>query len=290
MSIYQPHSNVVFSGIGLHSGKTITANIKIGEPDSGVVFYRTDIQKSVKAIWNNVKDTRLCTCLIDQDVKIGTIEHFMAALWAHNLKDIRVELDGPEMPILDGSALPYMKSLRELKKRSYGHSPVIQVLKTVEVSGENGAWMKLEPAHEFSLDITIDFSNKGIGRSRLNIVEPRDKFGWMLSSSRTFVLLSEVETLRKMGLALGGSLENAIVVKQDGDILNPEGLRFKNEFVRHKALDLLGDLSLSEYDIQAKVTAYRPGHSLTNMLLGELLNGKNWKFNEHSQYRQLQFA
>jgi UDP-3-O-[3-hydroxymyristoyl] N-acetylglucosamine deacetylase len=282
---------VSISGIGLHSGQLITAVIQMGEPDTGVVFHRTDINKSIQAMWSNVHDTKLCTCLIGPDIKIGTIEHFMAALWAHNLKDVRIELNGPEMPILDGSSLEYMKALRKLPRGPVSESRVIQVLKTVEISGANGSWMKVEPAREFSLDVTIDFANEGIGRSGLKITQPRDKFGWLLASARTFVLLPDVQNLKKMGLALGGSLDNAIVVDQDGSILNPEGLRFENEFVRHKALDILGDLSLAGYDLQGKVTAYRPGHSLTNMLLGELLNGKSWKFSDDKQItRQLELA
>lgn len=270
-------------GVALHSGAPVSMSILPAPDGHGIVFRRTDLGGAeIPARYDLVADTRLCTLLASPDrkaLRVGTIEHLMAAFAALGVDNAIVEVDGPELPILDGSALPYLELLaRAGLARGSARLRTIEVLRRVRVE-EGPAWAELTPASRFGLDVTIAFAAAAIGTQRL-VLSPVDaaSFREALADCRTFTDASEIERLHAAGLARGGSLANAIVV--DGDrVLNPEGLRHKDEFVRHKALDMVGDLALAGHPLRAHVAACRPGHGLNNRLLRALFaEPANWRY------------
>ncbi len=279
---------VPFTGVGLHSGRAIHMTIRPAHPNHGVVFVRTDLAAPdgcgvrIPARHDLVADTRLCTVLALPDrpeARVGTVEHLMAALAASGIDNALVEVDGPELPIADGSALPFLAALGRAGRTTYP-MPVraIEVLRPVRVAeGESTA--ELLPSDRFSISVTIDFAAAAIGRQSLTLDQLNaTRFRAELAESRTFCMAGEIDALRAAGLAQGGSLENAVVV--DGAaVLNPGGLRRPDEFVRHKMLDAVGDLALAGAPLLAHVTAHRPGHGLNNMLLRALFASQaNWRF------------
>jgi UDP-3-O-[3-hydroxymyristoyl] N-acetylglucosamine deacetylase len=268
-------SNKVFcAGVGLHSGKQINMSICPASANSGIVFKRMDVEgeKSIiPAVFDAVCETRLGTTIRNaQGVKIATIEHLMAAIWGVGVDNALIEIDGAEIPIMDGSSEPFVFML-ECAGITELSAPrkILRMLKTVEVrEGESIA--KISPNVEgeagILLDIEIDFAHSLIGKQVARYDFRDVSFKQSVSRARTFGFEHEVTALRGMGLALGGSLENAIVVGKDA-ILNEEGLRFDNEFVRHKALDLVGDLFLAGACVDAKIDVSRPSHAINNSLL-----------------------
>jgi UDP-3-O-[3-hydroxymyristoyl] N-acetylglucosamine deacetylase len=261
-------------GIGLHSGAKAAMSLLPAEPDSGIVFRRTDLGLDIPARHDNVTDTRLCTQLSHPgcpDGHVRTVEHVMAALAGTGIDNAIVTIDGPELPILDGSAAPIV-FLVDCAGRVSQAAPrrIIEVLKTVRVEHE-GAIAELRPGGAtLDLALSIDFPAGAIGRQALSLSLTEQGFRATLASARTFTWVQEIETMQQAGLARGGSLKNAIVV--DGDrVLNPEGLRAPNEFVRHKLLDAVGDLALAGARIHGRFVAHRTGHALNNRLLRALL-------------------
>ncbi len=265
-------------GIGLHSGKQVNLTLRPAAANSGIVFRRTDVageQSRVPARYDLVSETRLGTTLKNRfGVTVATVEHLMAALWGAGVDNVMVELDGPEVPIMDGSSEPFMFLIE-----CAGIIPlsatrrVLRILKPVEVR-EGGSIARVEPNKEGDegcvVGIEIKYDSKVVDR-QLSRYDFRDvTFKQTLSRARTFGFEHEVEAMRKSGLALGGSLDNAIVVGKDG-ILNEDGLRYVDEFVRHKALDCVGDLFLAGLRIDGLFTFYRPGHAINNALLRALL-------------------
>lgn len=269
----QMKSPASFSGQGLHSGVRATMVVRPADLGSGIWFNRTDVtdrDPHVPAIWHSVRASRLCTVVENADgVSVSTIEHLMAALAGCGIQNAVIEIDGPEVPILDGSSAPFVAGflaagLAELD------APVraIRVLKPVEVS-EGLAMARLEPADTLEIDFHISFDDKAIGTQNRRLNLANGAFVRELSNSRTFCRQSDVISMRAAGLALGGTLENAVVF--DGEtVLSPGGLRHADEPVRHKMLDALGDLALAGGPILGRYTGQRAGHALTNRLLRAL--------------------
>lgn len=265
-------------GVGLHSGSQVNMAIYPGKADSGIVFKRMDVpaeQAFIPARFDAVCETHLGTTLANEfGVTIATVEHLMAAFWGVGIDNAVVELDGPEVPIMDGSSEPFVFML-ECAGVVQLSAPrrILRVLKAVEVrDGESVA--RVEPNVEgdegCAIGIEIQFNNPMIERQSSHYDFREVTFKQTLSRARTFGFEHEVTALRKMGLALGGSLENAVVVGKDR-ILNQDGLRYSDEFVRHKALDCVGDLYLAGCRIDAKFNFLRPGHAINNKLLRALL-------------------
>lgn len=266
-------SPAVFDGVGLHSGQPARLVIRPAPADHGIVFRRTDVRGKnprIAAIWHAVTPSKLCTLIENEDgVSVSTIEHVMAALVGAGVHNALIEIDGPEVPILDGSAAPFVAGILEKGLRELSAAPrAIRVLKSVEVR-EGEAVARLDPASVLEIDFAIDFADAAIGRQEKTLNMANGAFVRELADSRTFCRQSDVEAMRANGLALGGTYENAVVV--DGDrVLSPGGLRHADEAVRHKMLDALGDLALAGAPILGRYTGTRAGHALTNRLLRAL--------------------
>lgn len=274
-------SPAVCAGIELHGGEHTRVAMRPAPVGTGIVFIRTDItdrDNAIAVIPESVTNVKNCTTLSNAaGVKVATIEHLMAALSAAGIDNLFIDIDGEELPALDGSSEPFLKLieqvgiLRQPVPRRY-----VKVLKRVEVTrGESTS--VIEPAERLLLDVTIDFEEEAIGRQRLEIEPDVRSFRERLAAARTFARSHEVAALRAAGLSKGGSLDNAVVV--DGDqVLNPEGLRFSDEFVRHKALDLMGDLYIGG-PIIGRVTTFRGGHAINHDLLTALFaDPEAWSF------------
>jgi UDP-3-O-[3-hydroxymyristoyl] N-acetylglucosamine deacetylase len=263
-------------GVGLHTGKRVSLNLRPADPNHGIVFRRTDLGRDIPARFDRVVDTRLATVLGDErwaSARIGTVEHVMAALSALGIDNALVELGGPEVPALDGSAAPFVFLLdcagvaEQPAPRSH-----IEIRRTVRVS-EGDAFAELRPAalgnSGLEMALSIDFAAAAIGRQALSLRLTAETFRTELARARTFALAEEVSQLRAAGLAQGGSLDNAVVVDQ-ARILNPGGLRMSDEFARHKLLDAVGDLALAGAPLCGRFIAHRSGHALNNRLLRAL--------------------
>ncbi|AKO96267.1 MAG: UDP-3-O-acyl-N-acetylglucosamine deacetylase [Marinovum algicola] len=268
-------NTVRFDGVGLHSGRPVRMVISPASAGYGIWFKRTDIRfgdAMVPARWDAVDRSPLCTRIRNAaGVEVSTIEHVMAALAGCGIHNALIEIDGPEVPILDGSAAPFVDAIlgRGIRRLD---TPVmaIKVDKTVTVETDSG-WARLSPADTFTMSFHIDFTDAAIGSQDKRLVLSNGTFVRELCDSRTFCRQADVDAMRANGLALGGTLENAVVV--DGDkVLSPGGLRHSDEPVRHKMLDALGDLALAGAPILGHYTGHRAGHSMTNMLLHALFN------------------
>jgi UDP-3-O-[3-hydroxymyristoyl] N-acetylglucosamine deacetylase len=267
-------------GVGVHSGRRASLTLRPALPGAGIRFRRTDLGIDIPATYAHVTETRLCTALSlpDQpEARIGTVEHVMAALAGCGIDDALIEVDGPEVPILDGSAAPFVFLIDCAGVIStIGAPDTIEVLRTIRVQdgeGPHAPWVELSPlplgAGGFDAALTIDFPGTAIGRQHVALRITPASFRHELADARTFTLAAEVEHLRAMGLAQGGDLSNAIVV--DGAVvLNPGGLRRPDEFVRHKLLDVVGDLALAGASLRACFRGHRSGHALNNRLLRAL--------------------
>ncbi|MEI9890483.1 MAG: UDP-3-O-acyl-N-acetylglucosamine deacetylase [Caulobacteraceae bacterium] len=263
----------ICAGVGLHSGQRVRVSIRPAPAGSGIVFVRTDLDRDnrVPVTTQAVTQTRLCTVISnDAGVTVATIEHLMAALAALEVDNAVVELDGPEAPIMDGSALPFVQLLdRAGRRRQDAERRYIEILHPIEVI-DGDKIVRLTPSDRFEVAFEIAFETKAIGRQRVDLTVTEDSFREDLADCRTFGFLSEVQALREAGLARGGSLENAVVI--DGDrVLNPEGLRRPDEFVRHKALDAVGDLYVLGAPILGRFEGIYAGHALNNLLCRALL-------------------
>lgn len=260
------------TGIGLHSGAKVSLTLHPAEVDTGIVFVRGDLDGDraiVPATWRHVVDTMLCTTIGNEDgVRVATIEHLMAALHGCGVDNAIVEVSGPEVPIMDGSAAPFV-FLIECAGLTMQDQPrrVLRIRRKVEVQTPAGR-ASLAPAKDFSLGFEIEYNNKLIARQRLNL-RPLDTFRTEICRARTYGFEHEVEALRARGLARGGSLDNAVVVSGD-TVLNKDGLRYRDEFVRHKVLDAMGDLYLAGGRIKGHFEGQRAGHGLNNQLLRAL--------------------
>ena len=265
----QVHCN----GIGLHSGKEVKMSLLPAPENSGIIFRRVDIvdrNNQISAQYNNVITTNLGTTIINQDgVRVATIEHLMAAIWGCDLDNLVVELNSEEIPIMDGSSAAFI-FLIECAGSHQQEEPrkIIEILKKVEVI-EGDKLLIIEPSREFSIDLKIDFNHAHLGKQNFDFRSNHTSFKNDISRARTFAFQKDIEKMREAGLALGGSLENAVVIGENG-IINEEGLRYKDEFVRHKMLDFIGDIFLSGGYILGHFKGVKVGHSLNNKLLKKL--------------------
>lgn len=263
----------IFAGVGVHTGAYTRVSVRPAPTDSGIVFVRTDVtdrDNRVPVSAEAVCKTQLGTVITNAaGVTVATIEHLMAALVMSNIDNAVVELDGPEMPIMDGSSLPFIQVLDHAGRRVQdAPRRFIEILDVIEVvDGDKSA--TLLPADRFEVAFEIAFASAAIGRQRIDLVMDEKVFRDELADCRTFGFLHEVEALRAMGLARGGSMENAVVIEGDR-ILNPEGLRRPDEFVRHKALDAIGDLFVLGAPILGRFEGVLAGHGINNALVRAL--------------------
>ena len=260
-------------GVGLHSGQRVTLTLHPAGVDHGIVFRRTDLGVDIPARFDHVVETRLATVLGEPGgASIGTVEHVVAALAGCGIDNALVELDGPEPPILDGSAAPFVFLLECAGRTEQSASrAMIEVRRTVRVS-DGDAFVELRPdpgSDGLEMALSIDFTAVAIGRQALSLRLSPESFRNELARARTFAMAEEIEQLRAAGLAQGGSLENAVVVEQ-ARVLNPAGLRMPDEFARHKLLDAVGDLALAGAPLCGRFVAHRSGHTLNNRLLRAL--------------------
>ncbi len=263
------------TGVGLHSGERVKLTLKPAAPDAGIVFRRTDLPEpvEVKAEPMLVNDTRLSSTLVnDTGVRVGTIEHLMSAFAGFGIDNLIVEVTAAEIPIMDGSAAPFIYLLQTA---GVVEQPVpkrfIRVLKPVEVV-EGDKWVRLDPKDGFSVTLSIEFNHPAfnLAPQKVEIDFAGHSYLDEISRARTFGFMHEVEYMRQHGLGLGGSLDNAIVI-DDEYVLNPEGLRFPDEFVRHKILDAIGDLYIVGHPLIAAFSGHKSGHAMNNTLLRRLL-------------------
>lgn len=263
------------SGVGLHTGEKIQLTLKPADIDNGIIFKRTDISGApeIRACTENVGDTRLSTTLVKDNIRVSTVEHLLSAIAGLGIDNLYVELSGPEVPIMDGSAGPFVFLLQSAGIcEQNAAKKFIRIKKTVEVQQED-RWAKFEPYNGFKVGFTIDFDHPVFkaGPQTAEIDFSSTSFVKEVSRSRTFGFLRDFEYLRAKNLALGGSLDNSIAV-DDKKILNEDGLRYEDEFVKHKILDAIGDLYLLGYSLIGSFKGHKSGHELNNVLLRTLLS------------------
>lgn len=262
----------IFQGVGLHSGAAARLEIHPAPAGHGIVFRRVDLTPTVDipARWDHVTPSKLCTLMDDgRGTTLSTVEHVMAALAGTGIHNALIKVDGPEVPILDGSSAPFVRGiLRAGIAMQAVPLRAIRVLRPVEYR-EGEAYARLTPADHLEIDFEIDFTDEVIGHQEKRLDMANGAFLRELADSRTFCRQADVETMRKNGLALGGTYLNAVVV--DGaQVLSPGGLRHRDEAVRHKMLDAMGDLALAGAPLLARYTGHRAGHAMTNHLLRAL--------------------
>ncbi len=272
------------TGIGLHSGQKTTIILKPAAPDTGIVFHRTDLGEQPVAIparWDYVIDTRMCTVVgLGPDVRVATIEHLMAALHGCGIDNLIIDIDGPEVPIMDGSSSPFV-FLIECAGTEHQDVPrkVIEVLKPISVT-DGDREGSLSPSDDFSVSIEIDFDHPVIAKQTMEIQVHNSAFKAEVARARTFGFLSDEKLLKAANLAQGASFGNTIIIG-DTAIENTDGLRYTNEFVRHKILDCIGDLYLGGAPIKGAFKGIKSGHKLHNLILRELFKcDKNWRYVE----------
>ena len=274
-------SAVSIDGIGLHSGQPVTITLRPARPNSGIQFVRTDLVPSVQitAHYKNVVNTQLATTLGRGSVQISTVEHVLAALELMGIDNVIAEVTGPEVPILDGSAVGFCDAIEAAGIQTQLQSrPMLMVRRSVELKIA-GKWAIAEPSSRLEVHETVEWDHPAIGFQEFHYIEGQTSYD-ELASARTFGFLRDVENLKKMGLARGGSLDNAVVL-DDFSILNSGGLRYSNEFVRHKVLDALGDFKLSGIGIKASVRLHRAGHDLHSQLISAIFaNPDNYEIVE----------
>lgn len=267
---------VICAGIGVHSGTRARMIIHPAETDTGICFIRTDIEprSHIEARGDSVTEVQLGTTLTNDDgASVATVEHFLAACAGMGVDNLLIEIDGPEVPIMDGSSAVFCElMLGAGLKQQAGLRRRIRILETIEVS-DGDKWAKLSPSHDdiLTLSAKIEFETRAIGTQQMAMRLQPGMFARDIAFARTFGFARDVETLKAMGLAKGGSLDNAVVIDGD-DIINPEGLRSTDEFIRHKLLDAIGDLMLAGGPIAGRYDAYLPGHAMNNKLVRALFD------------------
>ncbi len=270
------------SGVGLHGGVKVTMTLRPAAPDTGIVFRRVDLPEPVDlpARAFMVGDTRMCSCLEQDGVKVGTIEHLMSALAGLGIDNAWIDLDAPEVPILDGSSAPFVFLIQSAGvEEQPAAKKFIRVTQPIEVR-DGDKWARFEPYEGYKLDFSIVFNHPAIDKSaqQASIDFAEQSYIREVSRARTFGFMQDVEYLREHGLALGGGLENAIVL-DEFRVLNQDGLRYSDEFVKHKILDAVGDLYLIGHPLLAAYSSHKGGHALNNQLARALLEQtSSWEF------------
>tara|TARA_B110000438_G_C15811286_1_gene649766 strand:- start:728 stop:1654 length:927 start_codon:yes stop_codon:yes gene_type:complete len=273
---------IELEGVGLHNGKKVKLCLKPAEINSGIKFKRVDVDNSkniIEANYKNIISSALCTKIKNShEVSVSTIEHLMAAFYGEGIDNILVEIDAPEVPIMDGSAFDFVTAIRSFgTQKQNAKKKFIKVLKKIEIK-DGSKYMSIEPlVKDLIIDFEIVYKNQLI-RTRRKAFKLSNGDLSSIYNSKTFCLYEDIDQIKSLGLARGGSLENAIVVKEN-KILNEDGLRYRDEFVNHKILDCLGDLMLAGHRIFGQVKTSQGGHQLTGLLLKEFFSNKsNWEF------------
>jgi len=276
--------SVSCQGIGVHSGSPVTLTLEPLPTNSGIVVERSDLtaHNLIPVTWDHVVDTRFCTILANEHgVGISTVEHLLAALAIFGITNVLIKVDGPEIPIMDGSSSVFIEMIQKsgIKQQS-ARARLIKVLKPVEII-ENNRWVRLEPAQNLEVDCEVDFH----GRQNLTAQQHtyrggQEEFIDEISNARSFGFFEDAQKLYAMNLAKGSSLENAVVI-HEGKVMNPEGLRYENEMVRHKILDAIGDLYLAGYALEGHYLGFNAGHEFNNKILQALFADQTaWAFKD----------
>jgi UDP-3-O-[3-hydroxymyristoyl] N-acetylglucosamine deacetylase len=262
---------LVFKGTGLHTGKPVAMRLNPAPRDNGVVFYRSDRGVFINATVSSVKDTAFATTLGFNGTRIRTVEHVLAALSGLGIDNLLIEVQGPEVPILDGSSVGFVERIIEAGiSRQASSRPYIKAVKPVHFR-DGHAEIALLPHEGRRLTYQIAFDHALLGEQKMSLELDEESFARELAPARTFGFLKDVEYLRSQGLALGGSLDNAVLISERG-VLNSTGLRFKDEFIRHKMLDFIGDISLSGFPIHGHFVVNRSGHTANTKFLKHFLS------------------
>lgn len=280
---------ILCSSIGLHTGRKVNMKIKPAPADTGIIFIRKDLPqaKPIPADYKMVCDTTLATSLGYDGVSVSTVEHILSAFSGMGLDNAVIELDSFEVPIMDGSALPFVNMLKKVGTKNQGTSKKMLVVKKPVSVHEGEGKATLLPSDEFKITYDIDFAHKAIGRQSYSVIFSDKNYEADICNARTFGFLKEVEFLQAKGLGLGGSLDNVIIL-DDEKIINKDGLRMPDEFVKHKILDAIGDLFLLGMPIIGHFVAYKSGHRLNNLLLRELMCQENsWEIITGYDHRKL---
>ncbi|MAI76879.1 MAG: UDP-3-O-[3-hydroxymyristoyl] N-acetylglucosamine deacetylase [Pelagibacteraceae bacterium TMED65] len=273
-------SKITFTGIGLHTGNKVKMTLNPAPIETGIVF-RKQIEgktEEIKANYKNVVSTRLCTVLSDiNGNSVSTVEHILSALYAYEIDNVFIDINSNEIPVYDGSSLEFVKMIEKASfEEQKSHKKFLKIKKNVEVKIDNKI-SRVSPFDNTLITTEVNYNHKVIGKQSISLVLNPNIYKSQIASARTFGFLKDVENLRKSGLALGGSLENAIVLDEE-EVLNEEGLRFTDEFVRHKLLDFIGDISLSGYRILGSFYTSHPGHELNLELLKKIFESQdNWE-------------
>ena len=268
-------SDIEIVGIGLHKGVPVRMRLEPLPSNSGIVIYRSDAAVTIPLKKEYVVDTKMATVLGKDGVVVSTIEHLLSAIYAYGIDNLRVVLDNDEIPILDGSASGYCMLIEEagIQEQEEGKK-AIKIKKEVVVTTEDGKRVSLKPSNRIVYDFEIKFNHPAIGQQKFHFDYSIEEYKESIAKARTFGFLHEVQYLRSIGLALGGSMENAIVLDET-KILNPEGLRYEDEFVRHKILDAIGDMALLEYTMIGEYEAVAGSHHLNHLLTKKLYEDKD---------------
>lgn len=270
------------TGVGLHTGQKVYLTLRPAAPGTGIVFRRTDLPQPVEipADPYAVGDTRLSSCLDKDGVRVSTVEHLMSALAGLGVDNAYVDVSAPEVPIMDGSAGPFVFLLQSAGiEEQNAPKKFIRILRPVEIR-EGDKWVRFEPHNGFKLDLSIDFNHPVFDRSSQSVSVDFSTTSYIkeVSRARTFGFMQDVETMRSQGLALGGSLDNAIVM-DEYRVLNSDGLRYDDEFVKHKVLDAIGDLYLLGHPLIGAFNGHKSGHALNNQLLRKLVEDRQaWEY------------
>lgn len=277
-------------GIGLHKGEPIKITLEPLEANNGIVFFRSDVGMSVKAAPQNVVNTNNATVIGDGQNYISTIEHLLSAVYSYGIDNILITLDSAEVPIMDGSGASFCMMLDEAGLRELDVNKSVLIIKReIEVT-DGDKFARVKPSKKPSYNFTIDFPHPIIGKQEYKFEFSKKAYLEEVSRARTFGFLKDVQYLRSRGLALGGSLENAIVL-DDKKILNPEGLRFSKEFVKHKILDAIGDLALLGAPVVADYESFAGSHNLNHLLTKEILKDpKNYEIKDFSSEEELSYV
>lgn len=261
-------------GVGVHRGKNCSVTVRPADEDTGIVFFRSDREnegfknEKIIASYNKVENATMCTQIFNENgASLKTIEHIMAALYGMKISNAIIEVRGEEIPILEGSALKFVEKIREVGiQKQLKPRKILKVLKKVKVT-DGDKFEEIEPYDDFEINAKCDFEGKGLKTDSVIFNFSKNNFASEIAPARTFGFISEVEYIKKHNLALGASLKNTVVYNDRGIPLNDEGLRFENESAKHKVLDIIGDLALSQYWIQGRVNCFCPSHKLNNILL-----------------------
>jgi len=271
-------NSVTFSGIGLHSGVEVNIILYPALENTGIIFRRIDIDtgenRDVSALYNNVFETQLGTVITNENkVSVSTIEHLMSALWACDIDNILIEIDNKEVPIMDGSAKPFIMEIQKAGVQELeADRKFLKILCEVSVEDKDTK-ITIKPSKDYSINMEVDFPYGNIGKQVFKFSGKQEDFIKEVSKARTFCNEKEIEMMRKMGLARGGSLNNAMVFNEKG-VLNEGGFRYDCEVARHKLLDCVGDMFTAGYFIQGKIKALKTGHGLNNKLLRKIFSSK----------------